>query len=121
MSTVIPDLFPLNDLALSVQLKSVDPTSGALSYITTGSVTGFLATSDLPTATAADASLVATCNYSGANGKWTVTIDAALLTAALLNTLFATTTPYLIVQQTNDFRFAIQLAYSASRDIAVTA
>jgi hypothetical protein len=109
-------LYPLNDLALSVTLKEVSATTGAVTVLTTGTVTGFLATSSGPTATAADPSLVATCNYSSALGKWVVTIDAAILTASLLNTHFAAATPYLILQSASNFRTYITLTYSAGRE-----
>lgn len=114
-------LSPLNDLSLSVTLKDVDPTTGATSLITTGTVTAFLAVSNSPTATVADATLNATVNYSGASGKWTITIDASVLTAALLATLFASATPYLIIQRTNGVRVTVELLYSASRAATVSA
>lgn len=117
---IIPDLYPLNDLAVSVRLVDIDATTGAESNVTTGTVTAFLATSNGPTATAADATLNATVNYSGAGGWWTVTIDAAVLTAALLDTLFASVTPYLIIRRTNGIRVYVEMAYSASRPATVT-
>lgn len=121
MSTVIPTLSPLNDLALSVVLKDVDPTTGATSLVTTGSVSAFLATSNSPTATVADSTLNATVNYSGAGGKWIVTIDASVLTASLLASLFASATPYMIIVRASGVRVYVELAYLASRAATVTA
>lgn len=112
---VIYPLYPLNDVNLSVLLKQVDPTTGKITPLTTGSVVGFLATSNLPTASVADPSLNATVVYTGASGKWLVTIDASVLTPALLNTLFNAATPYLILQLAGGFRVYIQMAYFASR------
>lgn len=113
-------LYPLNDLALELTLKTVDASTGAVSVLSSGTVTGFLSTSNSPTATAADASLVATVNYSTTKQKWIVTIDAAILTASLLNTHFAAATPYLILESANNFRGYVTLTYSASRAITVT-
>ena len=121
MANVIPVLYPLNDLALSVKLEEISPTTGAKTLVTTGAVTAFLATSNGPTAAVADATLNATVNYSGAGGKWIVTIDAAILTAALLNTLFVATIPYLIVVRANGVRVYVELAYLAARPATVTA
>jgi hypothetical protein len=112
-------LYPLNDLALAVTLKTVDASTGDVSVLTTGTVTGFLATTNTPSATAADPTLVATCNYSTSRSKWIVTIDAAILTVSLLNTHFAAATPYLILQSANNFRGYVTLTYSASRQITV--
>lgn len=120
MANVIPGLYPLNDLALSVKLQDIDATTGAKSLVTTGTVTAFLAIAATPTATVADPTLNATVNYSGAGGKWTITIDAAVLTATLLNTLFASTTPYLIIVRANGVRVAVELLYSATRVPTVT-
>jgi hypothetical protein len=117
---VIYPLYPLNDLTFLVTLKTVDPATGKVIALTTGSVTGFIAASNLPTASAADPSLTFTITHVG-SGKWLVVMDAALLTAALLNTLFGSgATPYVILQLTGGFRAYIQLAYFASRQATQT-
>lgn len=118
MATPIP-LYPLNDFIVDFQLKQVDTTTGTASAITSGSVTAFLATSSGPTATAADSTLSVACVYA-TSGKWIASFDAATLTAALLSTLFAAVTPYLIISKASDVRLAVQLAYSASRDVTPT-
>ncbi len=113
-----PNLYPLNDFILKVKLKEVVAGSVSATPLTTGTVTGFLSTALTPTATAADASLVATCAHVS-GGTWRVSVDASLLTAALLNTHFASATPYLILQQADGFRTYVTLAYSASRAATV--
>lgn len=118
---VIYPLYPLNDLTLLVTLKSVDPATGKVGPLVAGTVTGFLAVDNTPTIGAADPSLTATVVYTGAGGKWLVTIDATNLTAVLLASLYgAGATPYLILQLASGFRVAIQLAYFASRPAVQT-
>lgn len=113
-------LWPLNDLALELTINTVSPTTGATTVLTSGTVTGFLATTASPTATAADPSLQATVNFSATKRKWIVTMDAALLTASLLATHFAATgTAYLILQSANNVRGYLPLTYSASREITL--
>lgn len=117
-------LAPLTDLNIVVgPLKSV-PSTGTKAAITTGTVTGFLATSKSSSATAADAALQATLTYVGGNsdgeggtyeaGMWLFQLDASVLTANLLSTNFAATTPYLIVTRSNDLRWAFPLVYRDS-------
>lgn len=113
------NLFPLNDFAVRVTLKDIDtnpasPTFGKSIPLTTGTVTAFLATSNDPTATAADGTLTMSPTHI-ANGVWLVSFDAALLTAALLNTLFSATLPYLIVQKPSGVRVYFDVIYQASR------
>ena len=122
---VIPGLYPLNDLYLTVQLQQVSSTTGEVSALTTGSPTCFLATANTPAATAADPTLAGTITHVGTAaagnlGTWLVTFDAAALTAALLNTHFASVTPYCIINLTGGIRVYIQLAYAASRPATVT-
>ena len=125
MSTIIPGLYPLNDLYFLVTLSQVSSTTGEVSALTTGSPTCFLATSNSPTATAADATLAGTITHvgtaaAGNQGTWLVSFDAAALTAALLATHFATVTPYCIINLTGGIRVYVELAYSASRTATVT-
>lgn len=115
MAQTIFSLYPANNLWLGVILRTVDPTTGALTPLATGTVVAFLATSNSPTATAADASLNATVSYIGQNGLWLVQFTGAQLDPTLLNTLFSATTPYVIVQQVGTTRIAQQLSYAASR------
>lgn len=107
-------LYPLNDFATFVKLKDISPTTGVVTPLTTGTVTAFLATSFGPTAVAADATLQTTAVHVG-NGKWLVFLDAAVLTAALLNSKFASTPPYLIVQYAGGLRVYYVGAYVPSR------
>lgn len=114
MTQVIYGLYPLNDVALVVTLKEVNA-AGKQVPLETGVVTGFLAITDDPTATEADPTLLATVAYTGAGGKWKVTLDAGLLTPGLLASLFASATPYLILQLNGGFRVAIEMAYFETR------
>jgi hypothetical protein len=112
---------PLNDIALEIPLKTVDPVTGVVSTLTTGTVTGFLATTNTSSATAADPTLVVTCNYSSTKRKWIVTMDAALLTTSLCTTHFATPgLGYLILQSSGNFRGYMTLTYRDARPITVT-
>lgn len=111
------ELYPLNDFIAQVTLKDVDAT-GAEIPVTTGTVTAFLATSNGPTATAADPTLSVSAVYTGAGGVWLITIDAAVLTASLLALHFATVTPYLIVQKTGAVRVYAKCKYKAERAAA---
>jgi hypothetical protein len=108
------NLYPLNDLTVRVTLKVVSPLTGQITPLTGASVTGFLATSNLPTATAADPTLSVSATEIGM-GVYLVAFSGVLLTASLLATLFTTVTPYLIVQEPTDVRVYAQLAYSPSR------
>jgi hypothetical protein len=111
MSTLY--LYPLNDFSVKIPLKDVDA-SGNIVPLTTGTVTAFFATSNSPTATTADGTLTTTATHIG-GGKWLVQFDAAVLTAALLATLFASTLPYLIVQKPSGVRVYFDVIYAASR------
>jgi hypothetical protein len=115
----IPTLSPLNDLAFLATIRVVNA-SGSLTALETGSPTAFLALSDSPTATAADVSLVTTPTYTGAGGKWLVSFDAAVLTPALLASLFGSVTPYVIISFPGAIRVAVQCAYLASRVVQPT-
>jgi hypothetical protein len=114
-------LAPLTDFSVVVgPLKSV-PSTGTKAAITTDTVTGFLATSKSSSATAADATLSASCTYVGGNsdgeggtyeaGMWLFQLDASVLTVNLLSTHFAATPPYLIISRSNDLRWAFPVVY----------
>jgi hypothetical protein len=118
------NLYPLNDFAVRVTLKDIDTTPGSPTFgksipLTSGSVTAFLATSNAPTAAAADPSLTMSPTHI-ANGVWLVSFDAAVLTAALLATLFAATLPFLIVQKPSGVRVYYDVVYQASRQGTIT-
>jgi len=112
----IPVLYPTNDFAMIATLR-VPNSAGVLVALETGTPSAFLAVSDSPTATAADATLVMTPTYTGAGGKWLVAFDASVLTPALLATLYATTTPYVIIAFPNSIRVAVECAYLASKRV----
>lgn len=119
--TAIRELFPLNDFVRTVLLENVDAVTGVVTPITSGTIYGFLAISNAPTASEADGTLIVPGVYiGGANGyeagTWLFQIDAAALTAALLASLFsATVPPYFIVKKANDVRVYEKLKYTASR------
>lgn len=114
-----PKLYPLNALVFSADLKQVSEETGELEPMTSGTVTGFIANSNSPTATAVDPTLTATCAHVG-SGKWRVEVAGDVLTAALLASAFATATPYLIIQEVGGFRVYVELDYDASRAARVT-
>lgn len=111
-------LYPLNDFLVKVSLRTVDSVTGIETPLTTGTVTAFLSTGNGPTATAADASLSVSATHIG-KGVWLIAIDAAVLTPTLLDPLFASATPYLIVQQTGGVRVYAAVTYTTSRPAQV--
>jgi hypothetical protein len=111
------NLFPLNDFVAKLTLKDVDATGKAIP-LTTGTVTAFLATSNGPTATAADPSLTQSATNLG-GGAWLVSFDAAVLDPTLLASLFAGGV-YLIVQKLNGVRAWFPVTYSADRQGTVS-
>jgi hypothetical protein len=111
-------LSPENDLTLLATIKQVNPTTGALEPATTGTTQAFIATSNGPTATEADASLVASGTHT-TNGVWLLNFDATTLDFTLLNGLFASATPWLIVTHSSGVRVYAELAYTPARAAAV--
>lgn len=110
------ELNPSNDLYLQTTLKTVNPTTQQITPLTSGVVEAFLATSNSPTATAADPTLTTTCTYSTTTKKWLIPFEGASLTPSLLASLFGSTTPYCIVTaNSTDIRSTIELEYVASR------
>ena len=89
--------------------------SQASGTATSGVVTGFLATSADPDATAADPTLEATIVYTGSGGQWLVKYDAAALTPELLAEHFAAATPYTIIEQPGGFRVVVEMEYDPIR------
>lgn len=119
-----PNLSPLNDLVFTLLIEDVNTGTGVITPVTTGTVTGFLATDNAPTATTADPSLSISGVYIGgangfAAGTWLFNFDATILTAALLNTLFNSATPYLIISRSGAARRYVTLTYTPS--LAATA
>lgn len=110
------ELNPSNDLDLQVTLKTVNPTTQAVTPLTSGTVLAFLATSDSPTATAADPTLTTTCTYSSATKKWLVPFEGSALIPSLMASLFGSTPPFCIVTaNATDVRVALPGVYVASR------
>lgn len=119
MATKTITISPLNDLVLKAKLKEVVAGSLTATPLTTGEVTAFLATSDAPTAAAADPALAATCEHV-AGGAWRIAFDAADLDPELLDGLFgATNVAYCIIQQPGGFRTVVPLVYAASRPATI--
>lgn len=115
------DISPLNDFVATMILENVASDTGVVTAISSGTITGFLATSDSPDATAADANWSVSGTYiGGANdyeaGTWMWQIDAAVLTYALMEAAFGSSKKaYFIVQKTNDKRVVKKLRYRAVR------
>lgn len=113
------NLYPLNDLNLVVTLKFVD-VDGTIKPLDTGPIAFFLATTNLPTATAADPALSGNAVHLGAgSGQWLIQLDASVLTFALLDPLFATVPPVLIVQSANNVRGYATLTYAPARPMTI--
>jgi Na+-transporting methylmalonyl-CoA/oxaloacetate decarboxylase beta subunit len=113
------NLYPLNDLNLVVTLKFVD-VDGSTKPLDTGPISFFIATSNLPTATAADPALSGTAvHLATGSGQWLIQLDASVLTYSLLNGLFASVPPVLIVQSTNNVRGYAPLTYVPSRPMTI--
>lgn len=117
-------LSPLNDFSLEWKLKTLDMTPGSstlgkLIPLTTGTVSAFLATSNSPTATAADPTLTVVCTHVG-SGKWISSWNADVLTPTLLETLFAAATPYAICVAAGDVRKYAECEYVPAAAAEVT-
>lgn len=112
MAANLLTLWPLNDFTVKAKLKTI--VNGVAVPLTSGTVTAFLATSSGPAATAADAALTMSPAHLG-NGEWLITFDAAVLTTALLDPLFAATPPFLIVQKPGDVRAYAPVVYATAR------
>ena len=109
-----PKISSQNPLLLAVKFKKQSAVGSiSTAYHTTGTVTAFLATSGASDATAADASLTATCTYDSANAPWwSVLFEASTLTQSLMDTHFADPAEcWAIVTHSGGVREAIQLDY----------
>lgn len=123
------ELSPDNDLDITIVLEDINTSTGTRTPITTGSTTGFVATTYAPSAVTAAASLSVSGVYIGGQtkvtgqsgtydaGTWLFHVDAsaAAMTATALDALFADptapATPYFIVTRSNAIRKVGQLTY----------
>lgn len=111
-------LYALNDFFVKTKLFAGNPTTGAVEPLTSGTVTAFLATSNAATATAADAALSMSPVHLG-DGLWLIFLDGAVLTTTLLDPLFGSTPPYLIIQQPGGIRVYAPVTYATTRPALV--
>lgn len=111
-------LYALNDLAIKTKLKVINPTTGVVSPLTSGTVTAFLATTNTASAVAAAPALTMSPTHLG-GGVWLIFFDGAVLTTALLDPIFGSVAPYLIVQQPGDVRVYAALSYATTRPALV--
>ncbi len=117
-------LAPDNDLLRTFYLEDVDPTTFALTPVTTGTVTFFL--SQTKDGSAADPSLETSAVHVGVTvaatgqyvlGTWGLELDATILTAALLEPLFGPTNSnkaFLVVEKAGAVRRYEQLTYQSA-------
>lgn len=108
------DVSPLNDLALTLRLKDVDPATSALIPLTSGAVSAFFAIDSDPATTAFDAALTVSATHVG-GGKWLVPFDAAAITIARYDSLFGHAAPVIVILLPSGFRVYISLNGVRSR------
>lgn len=113
-SMSLDTIYPANDWACKVKLKDISVIDGSIGPLTTGIVRAFLSTSAGPTATPADSTFDIHATHLG-NGIWLILFDAAVLTATLMQSLFGSTPPYLIVEYGGGFRVSTPLVYATTR------
>lgn len=107
-----PKISSQNPFKIKVKFKSSTAGSTVTTFQTTGTASAFLATSGVSDATAADASLIATCGYDSANAPWwDIYFPATVLTQSLMDTHFAEAECWCIVKHSNGTREVIQLDY----------
>ena len=121
-------LVPGNDFLATFFIEEPDPTTFAKVPVTSGAISAFIATTNGPLATAAHANLVAVVTHVGVIapvpdgdyplGTWSIAIDGAGLTQAILDPLFATATPYLIVDRVGDVRRYQKVVYKTQLAVA---
>lgn len=118
------ELSPLNSLFATIYVPTVSLTDGVESGLTTGTMTAFLATSPDPDAVAADGTLSVACAHIGQAspttgqfplGTWLINFPKSVLTVTLLDQLFESTAPYLIVEHSTSMRVETKLKYKRSR------
>lgn len=109
-----PVLIPLTTFAEVLHFVTTDANGAEADYIDTMNPPQcYFATSNGSTAGAAHASLNCTMSHLG-GGQWLLLIDGSVLTYALINGLFASTTPVLIAivpNSTRDFAFGAYYPY----------
>jgi hypothetical protein len=111
-------LYTANDFAAKVRLRTMDPVTGVVTPLTTGTVSAFFSLSNGPGAVAADPALTMSATHLG-DGVWFIFFDAGILTAPLLDPLFAASPPYLIVEQPGGVRVYAPVTYAPSRPATV--
>ena len=120
------DISPLNTFWRLYQIDTISSVDGSETGATTGSVTGFIATSNAPDATAADATLSVAGTHVGVAspaagqwplGTWLISIPGSSLTVALMDQLFNnnSTLPYLIIERTGSDRVSETLKYKRTK------
>jgi hypothetical protein len=123
MTTTAPTSYPIypgNDKTFQVGPLSYYPAGTVTKTpLITGTMTGFLATTDGDTETAADPSLVPTCVHvtGDETGLWRVDFDDAVLDPAVTDPLFAATPTacFLILIHDSGLRFVVPLVYTPAR------
>jgi hypothetical protein len=123
MATTVPTpiISPLNDFSFIVPLKDVDPTTGKVVALTTGTVTFFLAITDDPAAaTPADAAFQGNATHVG-KGNWLIQLDAAVMTVAKMEAAFAATPPFLMIQKPSGFFVNLPLIYQKKKKAVLIA
>jgi hypothetical protein len=116
-----PIIYPLNDINFIVPLKDVDSATGKVVALLAGSVSFFLAITDDPaTATPADAAFQGNATHVG-KGNWLIQLDAAALTVAKMETAFAATPPFLMIQKPSGFFVNLPLVYQKKRKAVLIA
>jgi hypothetical protein len=109
-----PVISPLNDLDLEVRLEAIG-NDGKPVPLTSGPVGAFVALDKTSTTPPADASLVATCTYTGAKGKWKLSFAGSSFQPALLATLFGgvgAPAPVIIIEVPQSVRRYIECTYA---------
>lgn len=118
------ELSPLNAFFATIYVPTVSLTDGVESGLSTGTMTAFLASSGDPDETAADGTLSVACTHIGQaspstgqfpTGTWLINFPKSILTVALLDQLFTSTAPYLIVEHSTSMRVETKLKYKRSR------
>ncbi len=118
-------LNPLNKFARTILVEDVSATTAATIPVVSGTLTGFIATSNSPLAGAADPTLTTTGTHIGVSvpdathpyplGTWLITFSGTTLTVALLDSLFTNASPYFIVSYPGIDRVYEKLSYVRSR------
>ncbi len=118
---IIPKVYPENDFVLIVTPKLVDGTGKFTPLTSAAAPTCFFATSGAPTAVAADATLVGTVTLATGSpvGRWIVKVQKSVMDYTLLNSLFAATAPWMIIEFAEGIRGAVECEYDAINNLVV--